>query len=102
MVSSVLPVKPACGLDWMLVKASWRPSGDQIAGPVTPGSRRDVAPGWSSHACVRPVVGSVMVAASTSAAGDQENGPASASTGRASSPSARASHSVPLGAETAG
>ena len=35
-------------------------------------------------------------------AGDQENGPALASTGRAALPSARASHSVPVGSETMG
>jgi hypothetical protein len=59
-------------------------------------------PGASSHSHARPVAGLVTVAASTSIAGDQENGPALASTGRAAAPSARASHSVPLGLPTTG
>jgi hypothetical protein len=75
-------------LDKIVVKASCRPSGDQTTGPVTPGTRCGVVPGRSSHSQDRPLAGFVTVAASTSVTGDQENGPALASTGRAALPSA--------------
>ena len=72
-----------CGSARPAARSRCRSSPCSVAGPATPGTKRGGMPGASSHSHARPVAGFVTVAASTSVAGDQENGPALASTGRA-------------------